>query len=88
MEWTEEIPTEPGYYWFHGYISAEEKRMDLDGFREPLGHKLHVVFVHRISNGFAFICDGHFMFPQEEGAEGIWQFLPIPLLPDGSEPRV
>jgi len=71
--WTHEWPIEPGWYWFYGWQFKSEER---DG-KQP---RLHSVRVVKVANGFAYICDGNFMYKEEAG-HGFWAKAQIPPLP-------
>lgn len=72
--WSEDWPTEPGYYWFYGWCFRA-----WHGTRnEP--PKLHFVQVRRIANGLALVTDGHFLY-KAEGGEGLWAPATLPELP-------
>ena len=70
MNWTSKWPIEPGYYWFYGWR--------FDDRDNPAN--FHYVRVHRITNGIAYITDGHFLY-RGEGGGGIWQLGDFPELP-------
>lgn len=67
--WTDQWPTEPGYYWYYG---TRDTRFDTSP-------SLGVCEVRRISNGFAYILDGHFLFECE--GKGRFLSMPEPELP-------
>ncbi len=70
--WALTWPRSDGIYWFYGWVEAVQSRP---------GHKprLHLVSVHKISNGYSYVTDGGFL---ERGARGIWQPVDQPELPD------
>lgn len=72
-EWTTEWPTEPGWYWFYGRLSAIATRMDASP-------RLYSVLVRKGSNHFAYIAEGSFVY-QEEGAVGKWIAADVPEIP-------
>lgn len=57
--WIGEWPTEPGWYWFYGFDFKPK-------FKDEVP-RLHMVHAIRISNGMAYICDGHFIYKSEAG---------------------
>ncbi|KKL87996.1 hypothetical protein LCGC14_1929170 [marine sediment metagenome] len=67
--WTETWPEGDGdWYWFYG---------------SPYGAKgkaLMSVRVWKIWNGFCWVADGHFIYP--ENAEGVWVPMTLPGLPE------
>ena len=73
--WTQEWPTEPGWYWFYGQC-----------FRNWTGEwcpRLYYVTARRCSNGMVYTTDGHFMY--EEEAQGWWQPAVLPELPEDAQ---
>lgn len=68
-KWTKKWPKKAGKYWFYGQSHA-----DLDSDVE-----LFFVEVHKISNGFAYVTKGHFIYESE--AKGLWQKAITPELP-------
>ena len=72
--WQTEWPTEPGTYWFYGWCF---KKSPLRKTEEP---KMHLISVHKISNGTTYITNRHFLY-KEEGAEGMWLKAELPTPP-------
>jgi len=68
-KWTKEFPNKVGWYWFYGYVFQGEDNKELCAVR-----------VRKISNGFAYICNGNFMSKKETG-EGVFTPMTIPNLP-------
>lgn len=71
MKWTHEWPTEPGWYWFYGDPHGIEKHFT----------RLYPVRVYKVSNGWAHIAEGNFMFPSE-ASDGVWIKMIVPKLPE------
>ena len=68
--WTEEWPKVSGRYWFYGVRSSI-----------PDKPELMVVKAWSTANkSMVYTTDNMFLYP-EEGAKGIWKFLPDPRLP-------
>lgn len=69
-EWTDEWPTEPGWYWFWG---------------QPWDNgppQLYSIIVRLDALGSAvYVTDGHFMY-EAEGAQGLWCPTIFPDLPE------
>jgi hypothetical protein len=70
-QWTTIWPQEKGWYWFHGKTYRMSKE------------KLHTVQVWVVTNGFSYIADGHFIYPEE--AVGMWLPITTPEVPDVSQ---
>jgi len=66
-DWTEEWPTEPGYYWFFGWPGHYRGR-------DP---KLHFVKARTIRNGMAHTTNNRFLY--EDDAAGLWREATVPL---------
>lgn len=86
-EWSPNPPNEEGWYWFYGDPMFGSMGGHFAGTVPPR-LELHTVKCHRISNGFAFVCDGHFMASRPfdrnrraEGYVGVWQRAHYPALP-------
>jgi hypothetical protein len=64
MEWTRQIPTEDGYYWFWGYIWGPPNLL--------LGEtaRLEQVQVRAVSNGIIYIGGGAGFDPRQ--SIGLW----------------
>mgnify|MGYP001590491584 CR=1 FL=1 len=65
--WTDEWPTEPGYYWFYGWKYGKT----FAAIDKPI-----VVTFRNTSNGFR--CDDSSM---EDEAVGMWQRIAPPAVP-------
>jgi len=74
IQWTDQIPTVPGLYWFYGDDQWGQMCQPPSKFHP----ELHVVKVHRIRNGYMYVAEGNFMF----GGHGLWSAQPI------EEPKV
>ncbi len=61
--WTEEWPTEPGWYWFWGYPYGKKKSKHDLGDNEP---RLNIVRVAKISNGVMYVREGSFWGPSKK----------------------
>ena len=79
MEWANEVPRKPGYYWFYGWAwragSNEQHR------REKL---FDLVKVTRIGGGtLMYVISGTFMYPKrgESEVKGLWHPAIVPDLP-------
>lgn len=70
LEWIDEWPTRPGWYWFYGQCFG-------DRTGQP---EFHYVKVTKTSNSIAYLTGGHFLYPSEH-AEGVWQPVVFPALP-------
>jgi hypothetical protein len=77
-EWTEEWPTEPGYYWFYGWCWRSE-------IRDGKAPRFFYVRVRPCSNSMMYVTDGHFMY-EEEGGYGLWSKAQLPELPEITRP--
>lgn len=66
--WTDEWPSEPGSYWFHGLQYGHGKP------------RLCYVEVRQASNALMHITNGAFMY-KEERHKGKWQKVTLPTLP-------
>lgn len=85
--WTEDPPTEPGFYWLYG----EEAYGSMGGHYSgtiPPETRLHYVEVMEIRNGLAAVTSGRFMSldkfnpaKRREGHIGVWQPVQLPALP-------
>ena len=76
--WTSDWPRKSGFYWFYGKC-----------FRDRVGaldrkSEMFFVKVRKISNGFAYVTDGHFI-GKEEGAVGQWTPAEVPNPPTGEK---
>lgn len=69
-EWTEEWPTEPGWYWFVGH---------LDCWSDKELHSVRVRVSEAARNGVVYVVDGNFMY--EDESVGMWcpAIFPEPL---------
>lgn len=77
MNWTAEWPTEPGLYWFYGWLWLN-KNWETEG-RKP---EFDLIKVHKNSRGDVIcITNGNFMF-KEERHMGLWKLVDLPELPD------
>lgn len=89
--WSEEPPTEPGFYWLYGEVSYGSMGGHFSGSIPP-EHKLHYVEIRQISNGLSAVTEGRFMLlrkfdaeKRQEGHIGVWQEVQHPELPDNHE---
>lgn len=71
VPWSDTFPTEEGLYWFFGQDFGPRKGNEII--------RLHTVKVHRIQNGYSYVCDGHFIYPSE--AVGVWLPMTLPEFP-------
>lgn len=90
--WTTDIPTEPGTYWFYG----DEHAGQCGGDFQP-GHKfdqrLSLVYVNKISNGLMAHSSGAFITlskfnpsnMRSVGVVGYWKKCPMPEAPADTE---
>jgi NADPH-dependent ferric siderophore reductase len=69
--WTDEWPTEEGYYWFYGHTSRH---------RADRPYEINVVQVAHGANCTVYICRGALLY-KVEGADGVWQPVYPPELP-------
>lgn len=68
IEWTKKRPSEPGWYWVHGWLW----RMEKEG-HEP---ELELALVMKVSNGLLFFARGHSL---EEGCHDLlWAPAELP----------
>lgn len=74
MEWSKDWPTIPGLYWMYGWAFGSE-------IRDKRPASFYFVSVKKISNGFCYVTNGHFLF-KGEGAKGFWQPVTLPNVPD------
>jgi len=91
IDWTEEAPTEPGFYWFYGdprYGSMGKDYMEEHVNTESIGPSVVLVEVFKISNGLMAKSEGTFVslkkFELEkkcEGYLGFWKVCDIPVPP-------
>lgn len=73
--WTTEWPKiDNGFYWFYGYPYGITKLTKND---PP---SLKTLRVQKISNGYMYVLDGHFIF--EKDAIGKFLEIELPELPD------
>ena len=68
-KWTNDWPTEPGWYWLYGWDFGEDGE----------GPTLIPVKVHKIANGHMHVASGNFIFPAE--AVGVWAPIEMPEVP-------
>ena len=73
MDWFDEPPTEPGYYWFYGVTWRAD-------FLEDRPH-LAFSYVRRLPNSLLYVVDGEFRNPYDQYFSGYWQRIPDPELP-------
>lgn len=71
IKWSKKFPTKVGMYWFYGYRFKGEKDKEFT-----------LVKVNKISKGFMYSAEGHFMFESETG-EGTFCKVVLPELPKG-----
>lgn len=69
MNWQQEWPTEPGWYWFYYHWNLSERKL-----------RLTAVEVKKIANGLAYVGMGTFLYPGE--VTGLWQPIAAPELPE------
>lgn len=89
--WSEESPTEPGFYWLYGETSYGSMGGHYSGAIPPR-KELHYVEVQKISNGLMAVSSGHFIPLEKFDAEkrqpghiGVWQKVQHPELPRDHE---
>jgi hypothetical protein len=58
-EWSEELPTEEGWYWFYGWMHGEWKEEDRYSTNKP---SFWPVEARATRQGFVYIVKGHFMY--------------------------
>jgi hypothetical protein len=83
--WTEDIPTEPGFYWFYGEPFMGEMGGHYDGTILP-NNKLFIIKIHKNPSGLIAWTDGAFISlrkwdGKKRGVLGKWMPLPTPQLP-------
>lgn len=76
-DWTTEIPTEDGLYYFYGELYFGS--MGLHS-KEEYQLKLELNIVEIGNNGKIMIADGGFVY--KSGIVGYWQKIPTPELPE------
>lgn len=98
-EWDTAIPTEPGYYWFHGtseYMRNNLKHKNIGGAlytsHDPLPPKTILVQVKKMDYGvtsnLAYINNGSYVDPKYERYVGHWLRLNPPTPPKNLEKEV
>lgn len=94
-KWTKEWPKEPGFYWFFGRCQSNWSWSNkTEMLTQTVKSELYFVTVCKASEassdgwysnpipGFTFVtADGHFLY-KEDGAEGVWQKINLPELPE------
>lgn len=70
IEWQDDFPKEPGYWWFYGWPFGKRQQPDPE---------LCFVEVRKIVNGFMHTTKGFFLYESE--AKGKWQKAILPELP-------
>lgn len=80
--WSKEWPTEPGYYWFYGWLSRSRTHRD---FVAPKMYQAKIVQTyHDVKmRTFSYVIDGNKL--NEEYALGLWTPAFPPEAPDLSE---
>ena len=73
LRWIEEWPTEPGWYWFYGWMSSFGVRN-----RHP---DTYLVVVRQDSTGHPILISGSRFIYREEGATGKWAQMKLPTPP-------
>ena len=71
FSWSEDWPTEPGYYWFYGWTH---------GYWRGDPARLHFVEIHKLPLELMFFTDGK-LFRNADGAEGFWMPAGVPEAP-------
>lgn len=71
-DWTDEWPSEPGWYWFWGQPHYGLRSLDSE---------LYSVRVYETSTGLAFVAEGDFMY-RGGGGRGLWCPAVLPDLPE------
>lgn len=66
-KWSSEWPTEPGRYWFYGYLWGEAKP------------EMFMIEVWKISNGVSYVTKGTFIYKND--AIGLWSRANVLLPP-------
>lgn len=89
-DWSATAPNKPGWYWFYGDISMWS--MGGHYFEKdpiPPNAKLHLVDVHKISNGMMAAAEGRFVSltpfdkrKRREGYLGYWAPAELPEPPE------
>ena len=69
--WTNEWPTEPGYYWFYGQLFRD---------RSNSADEFHFIRVYETANGRIVCVTGGYLLSRESGA-GVWCPVGFPDLP-------
>lgn len=97
-EWSTEIPTEPGYYWFHGTSDMMRRNVsfkNVGGFLvtspNPLPAKTILARVKSAGGSKQFtvyISDGAYIYPKQEGYIGHWLKFDPPVPPKISKKRL
>jgi len=67
MSWSKDLPQKEGFYWFFGEQFKGENP------------ELRFVRVWKISNGFAYICEGVSMWESEMG-RGFFKEVDLPVI--------
>jgi len=92
-EWLKEVPTEPGHYWFHGTTAFGRRRTKSVvgdcGWRvfvpDPEPAKTRMVQIN-VAGGnrpfLVYMTGGAFIYPDQEGYEGLWQKFDLPVPPE------
>lgn len=76
MNWTTDKPTQPGYYWFYGWLWGKDRLHN-----EP--PRFEQVIVKQVANGMVYIGCGTFVAKRD--CVGVWQSMPVPAIPDVGE---
>lgn len=89
LEWFDDVPKEPGYYWFYGEPQWGSMGGHYTGAFQPK-NRLMLVEVKKISNGVIAVGDGRFLRlhkwdEKSEGFLGRWAQVTIPLTPAKEE---
>ena len=69
-KWSKEFPAKRGLYWFYGDPHSANP--------EPRHIQMHITKVVKISNGFAYICDGAFIYKQTSFGSFLPALVPEP----------
>lgn len=78
QDWTREIPTEEGPYWFYGWFEGRR----VSKTQEPILPMLYFIEVkERLNHSFAYISPVSMQFSGNIAAIGKWKPVVLPELP-------
>jgi len=81
QDWTNEVPEEPGPYWFFGWFNGQQRYKN----GEPIEPRLDFVNVVRGQNCILYACAVEIQFTGSIKAIGKWRPMVLPDFPDLSE---